>query len=94
MLGGLVAGGLAILWPLAVLAPAAAAVAWGRWLAPRAPRPLHDPRRLGLEVALFASAGGGWALGTGAAVATGFGALGAAHLALTFVLDQRAVPGP
>ncbi|KAB7744278.1 DUF2568 domain-containing protein [Nostocoides sp. F2B08] len=44
-------------WPtslgVAVVLPLAGAVAWGRWVAPRASRRLSDPARLMLEVALF-----------------------------------------
>ena len=62
MLAAFVVGGLALPGPLvvrllvAVTAPAAVAVVWGAFLAPRARRPLHDPARLVLEVALFAAA--------------------------------------
>jgi hypothetical protein len=41
---------------LGVLLPLAAAVVWGRWVAPRAPHRLRDPFRLGIEVTLFAAA--------------------------------------
>ena len=37
----------------AIALPLAAALAWGRWVAPRAARRLEDPRRMGVEVALF-----------------------------------------
>lgn len=40
----------------AVALPAAAAFVWGRWIAPRAPRRLEDPMRLGVEVSLFTAA--------------------------------------
>ncbi len=33
-----------------------ATVTWARWIAPRAPRRLRDPARLGVEVTLFAAA--------------------------------------
>ncbi len=38
---------------LGVGMPLAAALAWGRWVAPRARHRLSDPARLGLETALF-----------------------------------------
>ena len=38
---------------LAIALPLAAAVVWGRWVAPRASRRLADPRRMGVEVGLF-----------------------------------------
>lgn len=41
---------------LGVVLPLMAGVAWGRWVAPRASRRLHDPARLGVEVTLFAAA--------------------------------------
>jgi hypothetical protein len=41
---------------LAILLPAAAGVAWGRWLAPRARRRLSYPVRLVAKLALFAAA--------------------------------------
>jgi len=41
---------------LGVVLPVLAAGAWGRWVAPRAPRRLRDPARLGVEVLLFATA--------------------------------------
>jgi hypothetical protein len=33
-----------------------ATLIWARWIAPRAPRRLRDPARLGVEVSLFAAA--------------------------------------
>lgn len=41
---------------LGVVLPLLAAAAWGRWVAPRAPRRLRDPVRLVIEVVLFAVA--------------------------------------
>jgi hypothetical protein len=43
---------------MAVALPLAAAVAWGRWIAPRAPRRLTDPAKLLVEVVLFTVAAG------------------------------------
>lgn len=43
---------------LAVALPGALAVVWGRWLAPRAPRRLPHPRRLGLQLVLVVVAAG------------------------------------
>ena len=62
MLAAFVVGGLALPAPaavrvlVAVAAPVAAATVWGTFLAPRARRPLRDPGRLLLEVALFGAA--------------------------------------
>ena len=60
MLGCLAYGGWAVgdgdvlvSTALAIALPLAAALAWGRWVAPRAARRLEDPRRMGVEVALF-----------------------------------------
>ncbi|HEY9293494.1 MAG TPA: YrdB family protein [Microlunatus sp.] len=47
---------LAIL--LAVVLPGVAALIWGRWLAPRATRRLHEPTRLIVKLALLAIAAG------------------------------------
>lgn len=41
---------------LGVALPLVVAVVWGRWVAPRAPRRLRDPARLGVEVTVFAAA--------------------------------------
>jgi hypothetical protein len=43
---------------LAILLPLAGAVAWGRWLAPRAQRRLGHPLRLAAKLALTAVAAG------------------------------------
>ena len=41
---------------LAIALPAVAALVWGRWVAPKATRPLADPARLGVEAVLFLGA--------------------------------------
>ncbi len=41
---------------LAVLLPVAAALVWGRWVAPRSGHRLRDPARAGVELALFMGA--------------------------------------
>jgi hypothetical protein len=76
-------------WLLGLGAPLAAAVLWGRFVAPRASHPTVDPVRLVLEVLVFGS-------GVAALFAADEGTLGAVlgglvvlHLALTFVLGQR-----
>jgi hypothetical protein len=48
--------GLAASIALALLLPLVAAVAWGRWLAPRAKRKLGHPARLAAKLALIALA--------------------------------------
>ncbi|MCB1015907.1 MAG: YrdB family protein [Acidimicrobiales bacterium] len=70
-LASLVAAAVAgahVAWPLAVLAPVAVIVVWGRFVAPKARGRLADPARLALEVCLFvvlgvalAAAGAPWA---------------------------------
>ena len=50
---GLHGVGGAVGWLLAIAAPALFAVVWGAFLAPRAPRRLHDPARLVAEVVQF-----------------------------------------
>jgi hypothetical protein len=67
----------------------AAAVVWGVFVAPRAPRPLIDPWRLVLELALLGSAVAGLALIGHTGLAVVFGALVVLHLVLTFALRQR-----
>lgn len=47
---------LALSVVLAVALPLAAALVWGRWVAPRASTRLHDPARFAVEVTLFALA--------------------------------------
>jgi Protein of unknown function (DUF2568) len=41
---------------LAVVLPLTAAIIWGRWVAPKASRPLPDPRRLVPEWVVFGGA--------------------------------------
>ena len=45
--------GGALGWVLGIAAPVLFAAVWGAFLAPRAPRRLHDPARLVAEVVLF-----------------------------------------
>jgi hypothetical protein len=84
-------------WLFGLGAPLAAAVLWGRFVAPKASHPAVDPLRLALEVLVFGS-------GLAALFAAGrstlgavFGGLVVLHLALTFALGQRpgrAAPPP
>jgi hypothetical protein len=78
------------LWPLfGLAAPLLLAVFWGTYMSPKASRPLHDPVRLGAEIAAFGIA----ALALLARDHDGLGlalaAAAAVHLALTFVFAQR-----
>jgi Protein of unknown function (DUF2568) len=82
-------GGSVTRWLFAIGAPVLAAVAWGRFLAPKSSSRLSDRWRLLVEVILFGSA-------TAALISAGqewwgivFGGLVGFHLVLTFVLDQR-----
>lgn len=43
-------------WVLVVAFPAAAAMVWGRFMAPKSPRQLHDPLRLVVEAVYFSLA--------------------------------------
>jgi len=54
---GSATGAAALGVALAAVLPAAAVVAWGRWLAPRAARRLAQPWRLDGQVALFVAGG-------------------------------------
>lgn len=74
---------------LAVFTPLLAAIIWGRFVSPKAPRRLNDPVRAGVEVVFFAGATAAL-VSTGAAL-TGiaFGVLAAISLGLMFVFGQR-----
>ena len=52
--GALIGGGTVASTLRAIFFPVAAAVFWGRWLAPRAPRRLTHPARLAAKLALIA----------------------------------------
>jgi hypothetical protein len=54
-LAALAYAGFELFIPLAVVFPLLAALAWGRFVAPRATRRLDDPARLGVEVVYFAA---------------------------------------
>jgi hypothetical protein len=74
---------------LAIAAPVAMALVWGRWVAPTASHRLDDPLRLGVEVVIFATA----ALALVAAGLPNLGIVlaGAAALSLTLMVlwEQR-----
>jgi hypothetical protein len=76
---------------LAIAAPVAAAIVWGAFVAPKAPRHPRDPWRLVLELLVFGSGVAGLAAARGTRLALVLGAIVAVHLALTFVLGQRRV---
>jgi hypothetical protein len=81
-------GGLAQ-WVLGLGAPAAAAVVWGAFVAPKAAHPATDPLRLLLELAVFGSGVAALAAADKPGLALVFAALALVHLALTFALGQR-----
>jgi hypothetical protein len=78
-------------WPVRIVlglgAPVAVATVWGRYVAPRSPRLLADPKRFGVELALFG-------LGSAAWFAAGSPVLGTLLLALFLVnrLSLRTLP--
>jgi hypothetical protein len=78
-------------WLLALAAPLAVAVVWGRFMAPKSAMRVADPTRLVLEVLIFGSAVVALAATSHPIWAGVFAGLTALHLALTFVLHQRAV---
>ena len=74
---------------LAIAAPLAAAVLWGAFVAPKAPRHPPDPWRLLLELVVFGAGAVAFAAAGLETSAVVLGVAAAAHLAATFVLDQR-----
>jgi uncharacterized protein DUF2568 len=71
-------------------APLAAAIVWGFFVSPKAPRRLQDPGRLVLELVLFAAGTAALAATGHAVLAVAFAAAVIANEALLFVWDQRA----
>jgi hypothetical protein len=76
-------------WVLVVAAPLAIAVVWGRWVAPKATRRVHDPWRLVVELLVFGSAVAALFDADRTVLALVLAAAVAVHLALTFALGQR-----
>ena len=74
---------------LAVGTPLLAATIWGRFIAPKAPRRLEDPIRVGVEIVFFASATVALAATGASTVAAIFGIAATASLALMFLFGQR-----
>lgn len=81
--GWTVPGALLARVVLAVGLPVVAAVVWGRWVAPRAPRRLPDPAKLGVALAVFTAATAGLLLAGHQGLAVG--------LATTYVIDVAAI---
>jgi hypothetical protein len=76
-------------WLLAVITPLLAALLWGRFVAPQAPRRLDDPVRAGVEVVFFGGATAALAAAGAGTTAGLFGIVATASLLLMFVFGQR-----
>jgi hypothetical protein len=74
---------------LAVAAPLAVAVVWGRWMAPRSPSRVGDPWSLVIELIVFGSAVAALARAGQPTLAAVLAGATGVHLALTFLLGQR-----
>jgi hypothetical protein len=70
-------------------APLAAAVLWGAFVAPKAPRRLDDPWRLVLEVALFGTGVAALAAAGAPPLGAAFGLVVAANLVAMVAFGQR-----
>lgn len=73
--------------------PVAFALAWGAWVAPKAPYRLDDPPRLVLEVVVFAAAAIALAAAEVPLLAAVFAVLVAVNIVLMFLLGQRGSAG-
>jgi hypothetical protein len=89
--GGQAGGGTAGDILLAVATPAAAAVMWGIWAAPRSPRRLEGARRLIPEVLLFGGATAALAAADQPGLAVALGVVAAIDTALVHILEARGV---
>ena len=74
---------------LAVITPILAALLWGRFIAPKAPRRLEDPVRAVIEVAFFGGATAALATAGAITIAAVFGIGAALSLILMFAFGQR-----
>jgi Protein of unknown function (DUF2568) len=70
---------------LAIAAPLAMAVVWGRFLAPKAPHRLVNPARLALEIVIFGLATAALATAGSGTLAAVFGAVAAVDTALVHI---------
>jgi hypothetical protein len=79
-----------------VLPPLAAAAIWGRWMAPRSPRRLEDPKRLLAEIVFFAAAASAFAVAEAPVVGMVYGAVAIACAVLVRYTGEPEVrePGP
>jgi Protein of unknown function (DUF2568) len=76
-------------WLLVIGTPFAVALVWGRWIAPKAARPLRDPLRLAVELLVFGSAVAALVRTHEPVLAIVLAGATSLHLALTFLLGQR-----
>ena len=74
-------------------APLAFALAWGAWVAPKAPYRLDDPQRLLLEVTVFAVAVAALAAAGSVVLAVVFAVAVVINFGLMFLLGQRRLGG-
>jgi hypothetical protein len=74
-------------------APLALALAWGAWIAPKAPYRLDDPLRLLLEVTVFAIAVAALAAAGGAVLAALLALAVVINISLMVLLGQRSLGG-
>lgn len=74
---------------LAIGAPLAAAIIWGAFVAPRAPRHPPDPWRLLLELLVFGAGSLGFGLSGHVQAAVIVGVTAIVHIGATFLLGQR-----
>jgi hypothetical protein len=88
-LAALAYAGFVLFIPLAVVFPLSAALGWGQFVAPKAPRRLEDPARLGVELVYF-GAGVVALVATGLTVAAIILAIAVAlHIGLMLAFNQR-----
>jgi hypothetical protein len=74
-------------------APLAVALAWGAWVAPKAPYRLHDPARLLLEALLLGVAAAALADADATLLAFLLAAAVAVNIPVMFLLGQRRLGG-
>jgi hypothetical protein len=79
-------------WLLGILAPVAAAVIWGTFVAPRAKVPAPAPVRVAIELALYAAAAAGLAAAGQPLAGVVLGIAGLATSLLNEVQERRAGP--
>ena len=81
----------ALRWVLVVAAPLAVAIVWGRWMAPQVEHQSRRSVEAVIELLVFGAAVAALARADQPVLAAVLAAATAVHLALTFVLEQRAI---